>query len=73
MRMNKLSIDNLKVCDSAKILPLDDAPGFYVVVSKGNRAHMLRGNEFGSFVFDSVEKAMRTIRRYRKDISVTSI
>jgi hypothetical protein len=69
--MNKLSIENLKIADRAEIISAEDHEGVYVQVWRGGLWSYLGGKN--DIYFPSTEKAMRTIRRYRKDIPVTSI
>ena len=72
MRLNKLSIENLMCADRAEISLANTVvyTGYFVKVYLRSMSSYLQGNS--DITFPNKQSAMRTIRRYRKDMKVTS-
>jgi hypothetical protein len=73
MRLNKTSIENLKFADRVEIRKANtiEDNGYFVIVYHRLMFSYLQGNL--DITFPDKKTAMRTIRRYRKDLQVISI
>lgn len=71
MRMTKISVDNLKVAEEAKIQEMKGG-GFGVQVYRNDCSAFLQSKE-GIVTYETINKAERAVRRLRPEIRITTI
>jgi len=71
MRMTKISCDNLKVAEEARIQEMKSG-GFGVQVFRNGNSAFLSSAD-GVLIYDSMNKAERAIRRIRPELRITTI